>query len=244
VTFDVTSEDCGESNGSASALVSGGVPGYQYSWSNGATTSSISNIVAGVYSVTVKDNNGCSKASGATVGQINNVNASFTASVMAGGAPLNVSFANTSTGAETYSWDFGDGSTSTSANPTHTFTKDGTYEVVLTATHNGTCEDQTEATIIVTKDSIIVNEPVGIPNFIAVNSNIDANRKFKIRGSELEKVSVTIFDRWGINVFSSDAKDNAWDGGNSSEGTYFYVITYNEKGKEPVTVKGFVTLFR
>jgi PKD domain/Secretion system C-terminal sorting domain len=37
-----------------------------------------------------------------------------------------------------YSWDFGDGSTSTSATPTHTFTKDSIYNVCLTVnTANG-----------------------------------------------------------------------------------------------------------
>lgn len=39
----------------------------------------------------------------------------------------------------TYWWDFGDGSTSTLANPTHSFTSSGVYNVTLIATDNGTC---------------------------------------------------------------------------------------------------------
>ncbi|MCB0640690.1 MAG: PKD domain-containing protein, partial [Phaeodactylibacter sp.] len=46
-----------------------------------------------------------------------------------------VDFTNTSTNATTYSWDFGDNSTSTEVNPTHTYAMDGTYTVTLEATN-------------------------------------------------------------------------------------------------------------
>lgn len=46
---------------------------------------------------------------------------------------LTVAFTNTSTGATSYSWDFGDNSNSTDANPSHTYATDGTYTVVLSA---------------------------------------------------------------------------------------------------------------
>jgi gliding motility-associated-like protein len=54
-----TGASCGSNNGSASVSVTGGTPGYTYSWNNGATTSSISGIAAGSYTVTVRDNNNC-----------------------------------------------------------------------------------------------------------------------------------------------------------------------------------------
>lgn len=47
-----------------------------------------------------------------------------------------VSFANTSQNATTYLWEFGDGSTSNEANPTHTYLNGGTYTVTLSATNN------------------------------------------------------------------------------------------------------------
>ena len=46
-----------------------------------------------------------------------------------------ISFTNSSIGADSYSWDFGDMGTSTDMNPTHTYTSDGVYTVVLTATN-------------------------------------------------------------------------------------------------------------
>jgi PKD repeat protein len=48
-----------------------------------------------------------------------------------------VTFTSTVTDATTYLWDFGDGETSTVANPVHTYLSSGTYSVKLTATGDG-----------------------------------------------------------------------------------------------------------
>jgi PKD repeat protein len=59
--------------------------------------------------------------------------AEFTASPRSGLAPLTVTFTNESAGDYTDSqWTFGDGETSTEADPTHTFTAVGGYTVTLT----------------------------------------------------------------------------------------------------------------
>ncbi len=49
----------GEATGTAEATPAGGTPPYSYAWSNGATTSSITGLAAGEYTVTVTDANGC-----------------------------------------------------------------------------------------------------------------------------------------------------------------------------------------
>jgi len=52
----------------------------------------------------------------------------------AGCPPFQVSFENLSVYAESYSWDFDDGGTSTEVNPTHSFLESGEYHVKLVAT--------------------------------------------------------------------------------------------------------------
>lgn len=49
-------------------------------------------------------------------------------------APCTVTFSNSSTGATNYSWNFGDGNSSTMAAPSHEFDLGGDYTVILTAT--------------------------------------------------------------------------------------------------------------
>lgn len=52
-------------------------------------------------------------------------------------APANVQFENTSTKAESYKWDFGDGNTSTEATPEHRYVLSGKYTVKLVAMKGG-----------------------------------------------------------------------------------------------------------
>jgi gliding motility-associated-like protein/uncharacterized repeat protein (TIGR01451 family) len=56
----VNNNNCvGCRNGSITQTVSGGTMTYTYLWSNGATSKDLANLVAGTYSVEIKDINGC-----------------------------------------------------------------------------------------------------------------------------------------------------------------------------------------
>ncbi len=61
---------------------------------------------------------------------------------------LTVDFTNESVDANRYEWDFGDGNTSTEESPTHTYTKEGEYIVVLTAFRDDGKEDTSSLTLI------------------------------------------------------------------------------------------------
>jgi PKD repeat protein len=75
--------------------------------------------------------------------------ASFTATPTSGQAPLAVSFTDTSTGPPTsWLWNFGDGSTSTAQNPSHTYTSAGTYTVSLQATNSAGTNTVTRPSLI------------------------------------------------------------------------------------------------
>ncbi len=106
----------------------------------------------------------------------NSPNANFTTSDPTScTAPLTVSFNNTSTSDETlsYSWDLGNGETSTATNPPdQTYTEEGSYVVTLTATDPNGCQDEQSITIGIGQpiasfeipDTICLGQGIGINN--------------------------------------------------------------------------------
>lgn len=127
----ITSPNCNVADGAISLTGLGGTPPYSFDWSTGQTGSTINNLSAGNYAVTLTDGNSCTLVESFQLTPIQNVTASFSSSV----SSLTVTFTNTSVNATSYLWNFGDGNTSTLANPTHTYANSGTYTVVLTATN-------------------------------------------------------------------------------------------------------------
>lgn len=61
---------------------------------------------------------------------------------------LQADFTNTTAGMNTYSWDFGDGNTSTQASPSHVYATPGNYTVCLTA-DDGNCQGTSCQTVTV-----------------------------------------------------------------------------------------------
>jgi len=80
--------------------------------------------------------------------------ADFTATPTSGFAPLAVHFTDLSQGAVTgWQWDFGDGGTSTTQNPDHTYQQVGRYTVQLTASGPGGSNTRTRTSYIVVVSS-------------------------------------------------------------------------------------------
>jgi PKD repeat protein len=97
------------------------------------------------YYVTISDSiTGCSLMDSILVTVNPAPAANFTS--VSGAAGL-VTFTNTSTNSTTYSWNFGDGGTSTVQNPTHTYAANGVYNVTLNAM-SGACSNLTSRQVI------------------------------------------------------------------------------------------------
>ncbi|MBL7934031.1 MAG: M4 family metallopeptidase [Bacteroidia bacterium] len=73
-------------------------------------------------------------------------------------SPATVNFTNVTTGGLTYSWDFGDGSTSTGTNTSHTYNNPGSYTVKLKAFG---CSNTVDS--VVKTANIVINPPVPAP---------------------------------------------------------------------------------
>ena len=89
-----------------------------------------------------------------------------------------------------------------------------------------------------------------IPNVFTPNGD-QVNDLFFLKTSNLEQISLLIYDRWGNKVveMTSDSGNVAWDGKNQeskdlSEGTYFYVIKASGKDGQLFNRTGTVSLLR
>ena len=133
----------------------GSITSYAWDFGDGATSTlanpSHSYAAAGVYTVKLTvtgpgGSNTQTRSNYLTVTTPSAPVAQFTGSPTSGVAPLAVSFANSSTGSITsYAWDFGDGATSTLANPSHSYAAAGVYTVKLTVTGPGGSNTQTRS---------------------------------------------------------------------------------------------------
>ena len=123
---------------------SSGATSWSWTFGDGGTSSaqnpSHTYTAAGTYTVALTATNACGSDTYTRTGYITVTctapTASFTGTPTSGDAPLTVVFTDGSTGATSWSWDFGDGGTSAVQNPSHTYSAAGTYTVVLTVTNS------------------------------------------------------------------------------------------------------------
>ena len=152
----------GFSDGGASASATGGTLPYNYAWNNGATTASITGVVAGTYTVTITDNNGCTSTSSATITEpaalvaATVVDSNSTCNGLSdGGASAS---ATGGTPAYSYVWNNGAATASITGVPS------GTYTVTVTDANGCTSTSSTTIT-----------EPAVMIASTVVDSNITCN---------------------------------------------------------------------
>lgn len=141
---------------------------------------------------------------------------------------------NTSVGAVSYEWTFGDGSTSTLEEPTHDYSDAiATYTIVLTAISEHGCIDVAEATVTVEEELIYY-----VPNTFTPDGD-GFNEEFKPQftsGFDRDTYHLYIFNRWGQLVFESKDVDYGWNGSFAGEiaqdGTYTWKIEFKSLDKD------------
>ncbi|MBW6484058.1 MAG: gliding motility-associated C-terminal domain-containing protein [Vicingaceae bacterium] len=86
-----------------------------------------------------------------------------------------------------------------------------------------------------------------IPNVFTPN-NDGINDIFEVKGSYIENIEVTIFNRWGNELYTWKDINDGWDGNYKGElvpdGTYFYLINVEFENREKKNLTGSVTLLR
>jgi gliding motility-associated-like protein len=133
---------CVGTSATLTATVNGGTPTYNTVWMPGNLIGATQTVIAPTtttYTVVVADANGCVDSATTTLSIIENPVGGVSSNIQSGCAPLCVNFTDVSTIAapgviNSWTWDFGDGNTSTSQNPNHCYLSAGLYNVTLTVT--------------------------------------------------------------------------------------------------------------
>jgi len=217
-------------------IITGGFPPYTISWSYGEVDSITPTImrtdINGTAVATITDDNGCVITQNIAINLLQLGDPEFTMdssfqtdySVWAIDDPI--SFTNISTGdAQGFLWDFGDGTTATIENPTHTYVSEGTYQITFTVSYAYGCTYTIQRTIEVVK-----GYEIEVPNAFTPNKD-GVNDVFRPVYLGMQQVKIRIYDTWGGLLYTEESTTNifnGWDGtlnGKPLEnGNYIYQV--------------------
>lgn len=228
-----------------SVTATGGYGQYYYLWTfNNSTNQSqwVSPLINTTYTVQVSDECQTFHVEGSTNVSIIKPIADFEIVTTPVFNNLPLTFANLSTGAESYNWDFGNGNMSSMIVPNNVYIDPGYYDVTLIATNYLGCKDTVVKTIFIEEEYWIY-----VPNTFTPDKN-RFNNYFSASTIGIKQLEVSIYNRWGDVVFSSDKVDFTWDGTYDSkevmDGTYIYKIKYTSNSEHTETIVGHVNLIR
>jgi gliding motility-associated-like protein len=186
---------------------------------------------SGTYNVTltVTSNNGCENS--ITVPNIVTVYPGPIAEFQPDPAQASIlqpefNFTNLTTGGLSYQWTFGDGSASSSQfEPFHAYADTGTYMVTLYVVNSYGCRDTVQHPV-----RVLPEFEWWIPNAFSPNED-GVNDGFNVKGISIVDVKLSIFNRWGDQIFFSEGRNNRdWDGSivgesnKAQDGTYVYQV--------------------
>ena len=161
-----------------------GIASWSWSFGDGGSSTeqspSHTYLAAGTYSVSLTVQSAVCSDSVTRTGYVTVAAgplADFGASATSGPAPLAVDFTDLSSGGPTsWAWTFGDGGTSSAADPSHVFVDPGTYTVTLTAAN--ACGSDVETKVAF----VTVEEPggagtVSVADLVVVKQNLGGGNK-------------------------------------------------------------------
>ncbi|MCI5056129.1 MAG: gliding motility-associated C-terminal domain-containing protein, partial [Flavobacteriales bacterium] len=138
-----------------------------------------------------------------------------------------------------WNWFFGDEDVSALQNPVHDYEVPGDYEVTLIVQNENGCFDTAYGEIKLLED-------IEIPNVFTPNGD-GFNDVFIIPTTGMDEFHLVIYNRWGSEMFRTEATKVSWDGMTiagrpAPEGTYFYEL--KAKGEKDYSTTGTLTLIR
>lgn len=154
-----------------------------------------------------------------------------------------ITFTNTSQFADSYIWDFGDGTSSKLETPRpKLFKRTGTYTVCLQALNKAGCSDT-----ICRKVDADVYPLADVPTGFSPNGD-GKNDILYVRGAGIDQMNLKIYNRWGEMIFESTDLSIGWDGTYKNKPqpveAYAYVLNVTFIDGTTFYKKGNVTLLR
>ncbi len=228
-----------------SVMATGGYGQYFYLWpQTGETTAQIwvNPMQTTNYQVVVSDECQTFTVDGFTPITVVKPTANFNISSNTLFNDLPITFQNTSINAVSYLWQFGDGDESTMVHPNHIYEDPRIYYVTLIATDDKGCIDT-----IIKPIQIIQEWYIYVPNTFTPDGML-FNNTFKVSTIGIQTFEISIYNRWGEEIFYSQDKDFEWDGTyenkNVQDGTYSWKIDYiTNEGLED-TITGHINVLR
>lgn len=164
-----------------------------------------------------------------------------------------VIFYNYSSNSVSWDWDFGDGSHSSSFEPTHHYDRPGSYTVRLVAKSEFGCIDSMSLVNAFDDNSCYIRFPNAfIPNEGGPTGGYYTNRSdeheevFHPVWSGVTQYQMRIFSRMGILVFETNDIDIGWDGyikgKKAGPGVYIWKVRGQFKNGDPFVQAGDVTI--
>jgi gliding motility-associated-like protein len=210
----------------------------------GPDTLKVNYLVEGTYNLYLTDYNECEDNIEVSISQPNQVVADFTISEDLILKNDRVDVVNLSSGANTYLWYFGDGTANVEVvEIDHKYTNQGTYEIVLVASYSTLselCKDTAYASIDV--------EGYNITNVFTPNGD-GVNDVFQFTDEMLVTLNVSIFNRWGQQVFGFENVNGIWDGKGYNgellpEGVYFFTMEATGSLGDSYIEEGTITIIK
>ncbi|CAI8230526.1 MAG: Plastocyanin [Cryomorphaceae bacterium] len=253
----VTPSSCFESNdGIINLIFENGVAPYNYQLSNinGAFDNGIvfqhsdslivENLSEGDYYFEVIDYNNCEDSISVKITQPSDIIANFSIDEDLILERNTVTVTNLSTGANYFSWNFGDDSSNSNEfELTYKYHKQGNFIIELIASNNNLsemCNDTAWLNIAV--------EGYDINNVFSPN-NDGVNDEYHFGDEMLVELRVAIYNRWGQQVYAFNDAKGSWDGIGFNgelmpEGVYFFTMEAIGSLGDSYIEEGTITLLR
>jgi gliding motility-associated-like protein len=191
--------------------------GVTYTWQDGTPGSTYTVQTPGTYWLTARSAQGCQVRDSVVVRLAPAPQVSLGPdTVTCDSAPSVLLRASAQPAGTSYRWQ--DGSTS----PTYLATQPGPYSVVVTNSSGCTAHAQ----VTVRQRTC----PVVIPNIITPNGD-RLNEYWVLQGLDPAECALTIYSRWGTQVYATAAYNNHWQAAGLAAGNYYYLLQDRRSGQ-------------